>query len=236
MLETRFPRIPGDMGNAMTWPFPVQYRVVKGASPDRVVLQDPTSLLPELIAAARDLVASGCDGLTTNCGFLALLQQELSAAVPVPIATSSLLQIPMLQRMLPPGKKVGVLTISKDTLTTAHFQAAGVTNSNEVPIGGPSPNGAFASGILGDEDALDFARCRAEMSKAAVDLVESDGDIGAIVLECTNMVPYAPDIRKQTGLPVYSIYTLVSQFHAGLAPRVFDGGVSDPRWQSFEST
>ena len=72
MLETRFPRIPGDMGNALTWPFPVQYRVVRGASPDRVVRGDPRELTDAFIAAGRDLVAAGCDGITTNCGFLAL--------------------------------------------------------------------------------------------------------------------------------------------------------------------
>ena len=37
MLDARFPRIPGDMGNAQTWPFPVHYRIVRDASPDRVV-------------------------------------------------------------------------------------------------------------------------------------------------------------------------------------------------------
>ena len=40
MLETRFPRIPGDMGNAGTWPFPVLYKVVRGASPDHVVRRE----------------------------------------------------------------------------------------------------------------------------------------------------------------------------------------------------
>ena len=39
MLEAKFPRIPGDVGNAGTWPFPVQYRVVPGATPKRVVLE-----------------------------------------------------------------------------------------------------------------------------------------------------------------------------------------------------
>ena len=35
MLEARFPRIPGDMGNGATWPFPVLFRVVRGASPEK---------------------------------------------------------------------------------------------------------------------------------------------------------------------------------------------------------
>ena len=91
MLEARFARIPGDMGNAETWPFPVLYRVVRGASPERVVLGGATGLLPDFIAAARELVDQGAEAITTNCGFLALFQAELAAAVGVPVATSALL-------------------------------------------------------------------------------------------------------------------------------------------------
>ena len=70
MLEARFPRVPGDMGNALTWPFQVHYRVVRGASPDRVVRNRAEGLLQPFIEAAKDLVATGADGITTNCGFL----------------------------------------------------------------------------------------------------------------------------------------------------------------------
>ncbi|MCB1362671.1 MAG: aspartate/glutamate racemase family protein, partial [Rhodobacteraceae bacterium] len=117
MLETRFPRIPGDMGNALTWPFPVQYRVVRGASPDRVVRGDPRELTGAFIAAGHDLIAAGCDGITTNCGFLALVQEQLRAALGVPVATSSLMQVPMVQAMLPPGRRVAILTVSEATLS-----------------------------------------------------------------------------------------------------------------------
>ena len=104
MLEARFPRIPGDMGHAGTWPFPVLYKVVKGASPQRVVAEQATGLLPSFIAAAKELVALGADGITTNCGFLSLYQKQLVAAVTVPVATSSLMQVPMIESTLPAGK------------------------------------------------------------------------------------------------------------------------------------
>src|SRR5947209_20313262 len=78
MLEARFPRIPGDMGNATTWPFPVLYRVVRGASPEKVVLQGARGLLPDFVAAARELVAEGAEAITTNCGFLSLFQREIA--------------------------------------------------------------------------------------------------------------------------------------------------------------
>ena len=112
MLEARFPRIPGDMGNAGTWPFPVLYKVVSGASPQRVVAEKAAGLLPNFVAAAKELEALGADGITTNCGFLSLYQKELAAAVSVPVATSSLMQVPMIQSTLPAGRRVGVLTVS----------------------------------------------------------------------------------------------------------------------------
>src|SRR3954470_8445487 len=123
MLEARFPRIPGDMGNATTWPFPVLFRVVAGASPERVVTRKAEGLLGAFKDAAADLVRLGADGITTNCGFLSLYQTELARHVGVPVATSSLMQIPFIQSVLPPGKRVGVITISAGTLTAAHLQA-----------------------------------------------------------------------------------------------------------------
>lgn len=232
MLETRFPRVVGDMGNALTWPFPVQYRVVRGATPDLVVRNDATALTELFISAAKDLVASGADGITTNCGFLALIQAQLSSAVGVPVAASSLMQVPWIQSMLPPGKRVGILTISKDTLTPAHLTAAAI--DPDTPIGGTDPNSEFSSGILDDRAELDFDQCAQDNLNAATQLMQNHENIGAIVLECTNMVPYASMIRKATGVPVYSIYSFVTWFHAGLMPRRFSMQLDDPMHSSAE--
>lgn len=227
MLETRFPRIPGDMGNALTWPFPVQYRVVRGASPDKVVRGDPRVLLDAFVEAGRDLVATGADGITTNCGFLALVQDELRAALGVPVATSSLMQVPMVQALLPPGRKAVILTISKATLSPAHLAAAGVPA--DTPVFGTDGGRAFTRDILGDVPQIDFAACRQDMLDAADQILAQQPDAGAIVLECTNMVPYAADLRRRTGLPVYSIYSMVTWFQSGLMPRRFAQDIDDPR-------
>ena len=79
MLETRFPRIPGDMGNGLTWPFPVLYKVVPGATPDRVVRHRSQGLINAFLDAAAELVQLGADGITTTCGFLSLYQREIAA-------------------------------------------------------------------------------------------------------------------------------------------------------------
>jgi hypothetical protein len=134
MLEARFARIPGDMGNALTWPFPVLYRVVRGASPQRVVLDQAAGLLPGFIDAAQELVQQGAEAITTNCGFLSLFQAELAAAVRVPVATSALMQVAAVQATLPPGRRVGVVTINAAALTPAHLRAVGAPP--DTPLAG----------------------------------------------------------------------------------------------------
>ncbi|WP_300514609.1 aspartate/glutamate racemase family protein [Aliiroseovarius sp.] len=228
MLETQFPRIPGDIGNALTWDFPVHYRVVRGATPDNVVRADPRLLVDDFIEAGRDLVRMGCDGITTNCGFLALIQDQVKEALGVPVATSSLMQVPMVQTLLPAGKRAGIITISKATLTEEHLAAAGVPL--DTPIVGTDEGRCFTRDILGDAPEIDFAACRLDLEDAARQLVADHPEVGAIVLECTNMVPYARDIRRMTGLPVFSIETFVTWFQSGLMPRGFDMGLHDPRW------
>ena len=226
MLQTRFPRIPGDMGNAGTWPFPVQFRIVPGATPEKIVRGRAEGLLAPFIDAALDLVAHGADGITTNCGFLSLFQEGLKQAVGVPVASSSLMQVPIVNAMLPGGRRAGILTISAESLEKDHLAAAGAPL--DTPIAGTDPGGEFSAKILGDLPEIDFSKCRDEMRQAALDLVSNHSGIGAIVLECTNMVPYAADLRKLTGLPVYSIYSHICWFHAGLEPRKFHFGLADP--------
>ena len=225
MLDTQFPRIPGDIGNALTWPFPVQYRIVRGASPDQAVRGDAEALSAPFIAAGRDLVAHGCDGVATNCGFLVPLQDHMSAALGVPVASSSLMQVPMVRRMLPPGRRVGIVTISRATLTAKHLRAAGI--AEDTPVAGTDDGGEFTQKILSDAKDIDFAAARADVIDAALRLRRAAPDLGAIVLECTNMVPYAADVRRATGLPVFSIYSYLVWFHAALMPRRFPRDLDD---------
>jgi len=220
MLEAKFPRIPGDMGNATTWPFPVLYRVVRGASPERVVLNAATGLLDDFLAAAADLVSQGAEAITTNCGFLSVFQRELAAHVRVPVATSALLQVPWVQATLPPGKRVGVITVSATSLKPRHLAAAGVAADTPV-IGTEEGKEFFRVLILGEKQDMDIGLAAADILDAGRRLVARHPDIGAIVLECTNMPPYAHALRAVLGLPVYDIYSLVTWLHAGLRPRDF---------------
>ncbi|MCA0908751.1 aspartate/glutamate racemase family protein [Ruegeria marisrubri] len=219
MLDAQFPRISGDMGNARTWPFPVLYRIVRDASPDRVVRHRAEGMLEVFIDAAQELVKDGADGITTNCGFLSLFQKELAEAVPVPVVTSSLMQVEMVNRILPKGKRAGILTISASTLTNDHLLAANVPL--DTPIGTTEGGREFTRAILGNESRLNVEKAREDNVEAAIALASDHPDLGAIVLECTNMCPYAPEIQQATGLPVFSIVSFVTWFQAGLVPPVY---------------
>ena len=219
MLETRFPRIPGDMGNAETWPFPVLYKVVPGASPRRVVCERAEGLLDEFLAAADELVRLGADGITTTCGFLSLYQREIAAHVGVPVAASSLMQVPFIERVLPLGKRVGVLTVSAAHLSVEHMRAAGA--DPETPVVGTDDGSEFSRVMINDEERLDVAAAERDILAAGDRLVASHEGIGAVLLECTNMVPYARALSQRLRLPVFSIYTFVTWFQSGLIPREF---------------
>ena len=220
MLETQFPRIKGDIGNGATWPFPVIYRVVKGSNVQKAVLQKGQGMLESFIEAGRELVADGADGITTSCGFLSLFQKELAAALEVPVATSSLMQAPMIQALLPADRKVGVITVSESTLTEEHLEAVGAPT--DLPVVGTDGGEEFSRVFINNEKQLDVARAERDLLAAAEELVSRYSEVGAILLECTNMAPYASVISRVNKLPVFSIYTFISWFQSGLSPRVFN--------------
>lgn len=216
MLETRFPRIPGDVGNAATWPFPVRYRVVRGASAQRVVHGRAAGLEEAFFDAASALVSDGVSGITTSCGFLSLMQPALAAHVGVPVAASSLLQVPMVERLLPSGRRCGVITVSAEALGTEHLRAAGA--AVDTPIEGLPRAGSLATTLLEDRLELDVDAAIAELTATGRNLLERCPEVAAIVLECTNMGPYAARLRHALGVPVHDIGSLVRWFHAGLEP------------------
>src|SRR5512134_2648897 len=223
MLDTRFPRIPGDMGNAATFDFPVRYHRVSGASPDRVVRQGQRELLPAFVEGARLLEREGVRAVTTNCGFLAKFQPEMAAAVSIPVFTSSLMLVPLVHRMLPPGRAVGILTVNASSLHAEHMAGAGIQPATPVVVAGLETETEFTRVLLDDELALDVEAARREHLTVARRMLDAHPEIGAIVLECTNMPPYRADIQAATGLPVFDITTLVRMVHEavrhGLPPR-----------------
>lgn len=197
MLDTRFPRIVGDIGNAATFSFEVDHEVVRRASVARLVAAEPdAALLGPFVDAGRRLVARGCNRITTSCGFLVLWQAALASALEVPVTTSSLLLLPRLPH-------AGVLTFDPATLGRTHLAAAGA--STDTPLEGLEPQDSLYRTIAEDRTELDQAAAEIEVIAAGRRLLRRAPNIRSIVLECTNFGPYRGALVDSLGLPVYGI-------------------------------
>jgi hypothetical protein len=209
MLQTRFPRLPGDVGHAGSFAMPVRHRVVEGATPLRVVRDGDPALIEPFIAAGQAMVAEGARALTTSCGFLARWQPELQAALPVPVWTSALLWLPELAAQQP-----GVVTVDGAALDAAVLRAAGARA--DVPVKGIPPDSALAHTLLEDRPELDAVAAEATVVDAARALCAAHPATGVIVLECTNMPPYRDAVAHACHRPVQDIMTLVHARWAAL--------------------
>ena len=217
LLDNRLPRPRGDVGNARTFDFPIVYDVIADAHTTRVVEESATGLLDNAMAAGRRLVALGVRAVSTCCGFLAIYQRELAAGLDVPVATSSLLQVPLVLQLLRPDQKVGVLTVNGSTLTNDHLHAVGIERDQlaRVVTVGLENTTHFYPMIVGKQHELDVGQACDEVLAAAKDAVARDDAIGAFVFECTNLPPYAGAVREATGRPVWDATTLIRWLQGG---------------------
>ena len=211
MLDTRFPRIEGDIGNARSFDFPVIFRTMRGiGSVDAVAAHpDRPRVLAALKSNAEALAAEGAVGLSTSCGFLALYQKDLEQLSPVPVATSALLLIKTLT-----GRKVGVITASAENLTPVHFEAVGAPR--DTPVAGMPSGSSFAATFLRNGTTLDRAAVEREAVEAGQTLLRRHPDIDAIVLECTNLPPYKKALEGALGVPVFDVLDLLRDFRKAL--------------------
>jgi len=215
LLDTKFPRISGDVGNSTTFQFNVIYALVKNASSRRVLGGDKTLLEP-FIKAARHLEKQGVKAITTSCGFLALFQKEMANSINIPIFTSSLLQVPLVSNLIGREKKIGILTANSDMLTEKHLNAAGWSPRDyNVVICGMQDYPNFSTPMLLNKTILEEELIRMEMVPVSKLMIEEHPEIGAFVFECTNMPPYAKAVQQATGRPVFDIVTLTNfVYHA----------------------
>jgi len=215
-LESYYSKLPGHIKNAATFEFPVRYKVVKDATPERIVELADMSLLEPFIEAAKELEREGIEAITTSCGFLCLFQKEMADAVNIPVFASSLIQVPMLSKMLDEHKKVGIITASKSSLTSKHFNAVGIDPSL-IRVVGMDGKEEFNKVIIKRETTvLNVGRLRDEILSVAKELMEEPDDLGAIVLECTDLSPFINDIRDITRLPIFDIVTLTKMVYDSL--------------------
>lgn len=224
ILNVNIPYLPGNVGNATTYPFPVQFIKVKEASLERLIKQQDNSLIKHFIEAAKELESQGVKAITGGCGFTALFQKEVAASVSVPVFLSSLLQIPFIFQILAPGRKIGVVTADKTSLTDKHFKAVGV-DPDDIPlvIAGMEDKKEFRQAILEEKGTLDSSKIEIELLDTIENMTQNSLDIGAILLECSDLPPYSYKVQQKTGLPVFDYITMINFVHTAVVKNQFQG-------------
>ncbi len=209
MLDCAFPRPPGDIGNARSFPFPVRYEVLQGIPASHLTRREEPAAVAGLISAAQRLERSGARIILTSCGLFVRYQERLAAAVGVPVATSSVLLLPFLTALLARERKVGVLTADATSLSPVLAKAEWST-PGRVAIEGMEECPAFRRAILEPAPPfeLDPRALQDEVIQAVERLVKREPRVGAILLECTNLSPYSGALRETFGLPVFDVIDL----------------------------
>ena len=212
MLDTVFPRIVGDIGNARTFDFPVKYRVVKNVFTDKKIPKNADDvLLDAFIKAAKDLESEGCKAITTSCGFLAGFQQQLASAVNIPVFTSILMMVPIINTMIGNHKSIGIFTEQKELLNEDLFLKTGWSSKDiSVEISGLPENSEFNQLVIYDKAEGDFDGIRKSIEDMAKQHMKMYPDTGAIVLECQNFAPFGQLIQDICQVPVFGMNQLIA--------------------------
>lgn len=204
MLDTRFPRPPGDIGHPDSFRrrgIEPLYQVVNGASAHRVVRQADASLLAPFIEAGWALVNRGATRIGTSCGFLARFQHALQSALPVPVLSSALLACAS-------ADAPGILTFDAESLDSDVLAAAAVPPG--TPVQGIGQDSGLYQCIINDDEQMDFEEAERAVVSAALALVTRDPAVRTIVLECTNLPVHQSAIEAATGRPTVDLVRMLS--------------------------
>ena len=204
MLQSRFSRLRGDIGNPESFPFPVIHRRVEAATVPNVVVDralDP-ALAEAVLEAARSLQGEGASLIATSCGFLGGLQSRLQSALSVPVIASALMLLPLLRALYGAARPIGVLTFDSTRLSARHF---GTADAGPLAVEGLEGGAELHRVIFRDLTRLDQGRAARDAVEAARRLVGRAPEVPAVLLECTNLSPYRSAIARAAARPVYDL-------------------------------
>ncbi|KAJ9620085.1 hypothetical protein H2204_012395 [Knufia peltigerae] len=219
-VECHFTRPAGDGWNERTWPFPLIREEAPGSLVPNLITDNTydDDFLDRFVRTGQKLVDRGAVGIMTSCGFLAMAQPELARRLSVPVASSSLCQIPSLFSILPPTAHVGILTFDGSKLGRTHLTQLGITQVERVHIAGVTQDGHLQR-LVRDDGPYSHEAIEKELTDAATAITQQHPQINTVVLECVQMAPFAVAVEKTVNMPVYDIYTMGCWFYSGLVRR-----------------
>jgi hypothetical protein len=206
----------GNSTNPVSYRYPVLLKPVTGANAETILVNPDPAVLRTMIKDAQAMVAGGIKAITTSCGFNAIFQRELVAALPVPVFTSSLLQVAWIRQMMPLDGEIAVLTANAGALRAEHLRAVGILNTEGLHILGLERCSEWQCIFDQPHEAIDLQKIEDEVLGVVAAALKVHPKIRAFVLECTDLPPYSEAIRQSSGLPVFDFITMINYLHSSL--------------------
>lgn len=225
MLDCNIPFVPGDVGNASTYDFPVQYLLVPGATGDAVVGRQDPALTPSFVEGAQALAAQGVRAITGDCAYMGAYQKAVAEAVDIPVFMSSLMQVPLVLSMMAPRRRLAVLVANGGTVSDRLLEPVGIVGEvrERCVFRGLEDKESFSSTCLVETGEIDVDAIEAEMVETARELLAADPSIGAFLFECSDMPPYSAAVQAATGLPVFDWIGFINYVHHAVVRRPYHG-------------
>jgi len=221
VLDLWYPYLPGNVANASTFDFPVLYKILRGSTIPQIFSGDP-ALLDMILEGGKELEQQGARAIIGACGYFGNFQKEAAAKLDVPVYLSSLLQVPIIRRGLKPNQKVGIICANSDSFTPKLLSQNGVDDLSDVVVTGAQRLLEFQK-ILQCAGSFNSSKIEQQLVGLAKQFVTDHPDIGAILLECSDMPPYAWAIQNAVRLPVFDFITLINWVHSAMVRHPFAG-------------
>jgi len=204
LLKSYFPKFADNIQFPASFGFSIVYKTVKGVFIGRFIDEYAPELLKLIIEAAQELEHEGVKANTVFCCFLA----EITNAVNVTVFISSLIQVPLISRLLKYDQKFGVVVANSDALTEDHLKSIGI-HVAPIMVTGIQLQKKFAEVILhGNTDDLDMAILDNKLIVVVQNMQDENTEEGAIVLECTDLSYFAPKLQKKFALTIFDLSSL----------------------------
>lgn len=218
-----YPLLPGNIVNGSTFSFPVRLAPVKGLTAE-ALFNKKKGVYEAIYAACKQLQREGVRAISGACGFFGNYQEQIRSDFDIPVALSSLVQLPWIAGLLKPDEKIGVLTADSKSFTPFLLRSCGIDEKLEKRLV-----------VMGMEDTKEFScviknfghfhvghACQ-ELVDRAKDLLHTGEPIGAILLECSDMPPFAAEVQREVRLPVWDFTTLINWLYLGTVRHPFSG-------------
>ena len=205
-----------DTQHSHTFPFSVIRGVVDGSYRD--LIDGSEEVKQQLLKTVKDLCSQGVSLIVGDCGLMILYQKEIAQASNVPVITSSLVLLPIISKIISPDKSIGIITGHSKLLQPHHIQSDSLDQGVLLVIQGMEDEAHFSEVVIQRQAETNVYLMERDVFSAVDKLLAKENNIGAILLECSNLCPFAYAVTKKYKFPIFSINTAIEFIHQSICP------------------